>query len=95
LHPELCHLIETLRQRMTPSELSDVLTRAEGSLVVDSAVAELERSGITAKSNHDGVLVPASRVEEAREILEGVCRWHLGFEPKISNKGSNSTTAAV
>lgn len=95
LHQELCHLIETLRQRMTPSELSDVLTRAEGSLVVDSAVAELERAGITAKSNHDGVLVPASRVEEAREILEGVCRWHLGFEPKISIKGSNSTTAAV
>jgi hypothetical protein len=95
LHPELCNLIETLRQRMTPSELSDVLTRAEGSLVVDSAVAELERAGITAKSNHDGILVPASRVEEAREILLGVCEWHLGFSSRVSIKKSESIIAAT
>jgi len=95
LHPELCNLIETLRQRMTPSELSDVLTRAEGSLVVDSAVAELERAGITAKSNHDGILVPTSRVEEAREILLGVCEWHLGFRPRVSIKKSESIIAAT
>jgi hypothetical protein len=95
LHPELCNLIETLRQRMTPSELSDVLTRAEGSLVVDSAVAELERAGITAKSNHDGILVPTSRVEEAREILLGVCEWHLGFSSRVSIKKSESIIAAT
>jgi hypothetical protein len=95
LHPEFCHLIETLRQRMTPSELSDVLTRAEGSLVVDSAMAELERAGITAKPNHDGVLVPKSRVNEAREILLQVCEWHLGFRPKVTDKASDRITATA
>jgi hypothetical protein len=95
LHPELCHLIETLRQRMTPSKLSDVLTRAEGSLVVDSAVAELERAGITAKPNHDGILVPVSRKDEAKKILLGVCRWHLGFEPRVSIKASDSIMATT
>jgi hypothetical protein len=95
LHPELCYLIETLRQRMTPSNLSDVLTRAEGSLVVDSAVPELERVGITAKSNHDGILVPVSRKDEAKKILLGVCEWHLGLRPRVSIKASDSIMATT
>ncbi len=86
LHPELCRLIEDWRQRMTPSELSDVLTRAEGSLVVDSATAEFERVGITVLINHDAVVVPESQAEAAQTILLCVCEWHLGFQPKVSIK---------
>lgn len=96
MHPELCRMIESWRQRMTPTELSDVLTHAEGSLVVDSAVAELERAGITAISTHDGVAVRASQAEEAREIVLGVSEWHLGFRPRVSLKGvAEPLTAAM
>ncbi|MCC7337884.1 MAG: hypothetical protein IT422_22580 [Pirellulaceae bacterium] len=93
LHPELCRMIESWRQRMTPTELSDVLTRAEGSLVVDYATAELERASITALSNHDGLIVRVTQANEAREILLDVCRWHLGFSPKVSIKAT--ITAAM
>ncbi|MEZ6138386.1 MAG: hypothetical protein R3C53_26180 [Pirellulaceae bacterium] len=95
LHPEFCRMIQSWRQRMTPTELSDVLTHAEGSLVVDSAMAELERAGITAISTHDGVAVRASRAEEAREILLRVSEWHLGFRPRVSLKGMTETLTAA
>ena len=88
LHPELCTLIEHWRKRLSPTKLSDVLTRSEGSLVVDYAANELERAGIIAIPIHDAVVVPASRADEARVILLGVCRWHLGFEPRVSIKES-------
>lgn len=95
IHPELCHLIEDWRQRMTPTELSDVLTRAEGSLVVDSATAELERAGITALPNHDAVVVPESKADVAQKILLGVCEWFLGFQPKVSIKSNGNTNAKL
>lgn len=95
LHPELCYLIEAWRKRMTPTMLSDVLTRAEGTLVVDFVMAELERAGITAISIHDAVVVRASRAEDARKLLLGVCEWCLGFEPRVSNKVSKSIAKAL
>lgn len=88
LHPELCRLIENWRQILSPTELSDVLTRAEGSLVVDSLMAELENARINSITVHDAVVVPASRAEEAREIMLRVCEWHLGFKPCVSIKAS-------
>lgn len=94
-HAEFCRLIESLRQHLTPTELSDVLTRAEGSLVVDSATAELERAGITVISIHDGVVVPVSRANEAREVLLDVCEWHLGFAPRVSIKTSETDRRAM
>ena len=95
LHPELCYLIEAWRKRMTPTELSDVLTRAEGTLVVDFVMAELERAGINAISIHDAVVVRASRAEDARKLLLGVCEWYLGFEPRVSDKVSKSIVKAL
>lgn len=95
MHPELCRMIEDWRQRMTPTELSDVLTRSEGSLVVDCAMAELERAGITAISTHDGAVVRASRAQETRAILQCVCQWHLGFRPRVTIKTTESITAAM
>lgn len=88
LHPELCMLIERWRKRLSPTKLSDVLTHAEGALVVDYAVAELERAGIAPITIHDAVMVQASRADEARIILLGVCKLHLGFQPKVSTKAS-------
>ncbi len=95
LHPEFCHFIQGLRRRLTPTELSDVLMRAEGSLVVDSAMAELERAGIKVLSNHDAVIVNYSQANDAREILLGVCRWHLGFEPRVTIKTGEIATAKL
>ncbi len=86
LHPELCSLIESRRSRMTPTQLSDVLTRAEGRIVVDCATSELERAGIKSCSIHDAVVVPVSRVDDAYAILLDVCQWHLGFAPRVSKK---------
>lgn len=86
LHPELCDLVEGWRRNMTPSELSEVLTRAEGSMVVDSAMSELERSGIGAITIHDACVVPESRAQEARDVMLSVAEWHLGFRPRISIK---------
>jgi hypothetical protein len=88
LHPELCQLIERLRDKLSPRHLSHVLTKGEGTMIVDDTLSELERAGIIAKSIHDAVVVPTSRKEEAQEILLGVCRWHLGFEPRVSIKES-------
>ena len=80
---------------MTPTELSGVLTRAEGSLVVDYAMSELERAGIVAMPIHDAVVVPVSQADAARAILLSVCEWHLGFRPKVSIKATESITAAM
>ena len=88
LHPELCELIERWRNKLSPRELSHVLTKGEGSMIVDDTLSELERAGILAKSNHDAVLVQMSRKNEARAILLSVCEWHLGFEPRVSIKAS-------
>ena len=95
LHPELCQLIEGWRRRMTPTELSRVLTRAEGSLVVDYAMSELERTGIVAMPIHDAVVVPVSQSDAAKAILLSVCEWHLGFSPRVSIKATESITAAM
>ncbi len=95
LHPELCELIERLRDKLSPRALSHALTKGEGSMIVDDTVSELERAGILAKSNHDGVMVQMSQKNEAREILLSVCRWHLGFRPRVSIKMSESIMAAT
>jgi hypothetical protein len=88
LHRELCELIERWRDTLSPRELSHVLTKGEGSMIVDDTMSELERASILAKSNHDGVILQVSRAEEAREILLRVCELHLGFRPRVSIKGS-------
>jgi hypothetical protein len=95
LHPELCELIERWRNKLSPRELSHVLTKGEGSMIVDDTLSELERAGIVAKPIHDGVMVKMSRKKEAREIMLGVCEWHLGFEPRVSIKASESIMAAM
>lgn len=86
LHPELCQLIEDFRSRVTPTELSHVLTRGEGSMMVDSALVELHHRGIKAFGIHDAVVVPESKAAQAYETLMKVAEWHLGFRPRISRK---------
>jgi hypothetical protein len=93
LHPELCGLIESLRARLTPTDLSHVLTHAEGSLVVDSALAELERLEINAIPIHDAVVVPESKAEQARAVMLAVAEWHLGFRPRITVKQRSQKNA--
>lgn len=86
LHPELCQVIEDFRFRLTPTELSHVLTRGEGSMMVDSALVELHHRGIKAFGIHDAVVVPESKAAQAYETLMKVAEWHLGFRPRISRK---------
>jgi hypothetical protein len=86
LHPELCQLVEDFRSRLTPTELSHVLTRGEGSMMVDSALPELQHRGIMAVGIHDAVVVPESKAAQAYETLIQVAEWHLGFRPRISLK---------
>jgi hypothetical protein len=96
LHPELCEMIERWRDKLSARELSHVLTKGEGSMIVDSTVSEIERAGILfAKSIHDAVMVQISRAEEAEAILLSVCEWHLGFRPRVSIKKSESIIAAT
>lgn len=92
LHPGLCRLIERWRNKLSPTELSDILTRAEGSMVVDCATAELERACIKAIPTHDAVMVPISKADAAHAILLSVCELHLGFAPKVSVKNVAAET---
>ncbi len=95
IHPELCDMIIARRKRMSASDLSRKLTQREGSIVVDTAMAEFARAGIAAIPLHDAVMVQASRATATQEILLDVCERKLGFRPKISIKsrlGSEPST---
>ena len=63
MHPELCRILESWRQRMTPTAFSD----AEGSLVVDLHDAR-QCTGIVTIPIHDAVVILVSQAEVAQEV---------------------------
>jgi len=51
-----------------------------------AVLVELRRSGIVGLGLHDGLLVPASRMAEAMEVMEGVARGTTGYRLPITYK---------
>lgn len=83
------------RQAYGARRLSQWLSNQEGLLFLEHVIPELERRGIPVISNHDGVLVPESRVEEAKAIIEQYATLQFGFKPVVKTKATRPTLSAA
>lgn len=85
-HPQLAEFIRKLRQNNTASQLSDVIQRIEGSIMVDGALVKCFQESGFCISYHDGLMVQQSFAPRAVQIIGEYADARLGFRPPIALK---------
>lgn len=81
--PRLTYFIERLRANYGVSGFSDWLTARESRIFIDDVLPQCEAAEIRSVPLHDAIMVPASKGEQVKELIELASLQRLGFVPSV------------